>query len=329
MKIGLLGAGNIASTMAATVQGMVKANIPDIEAWAVAARDLNRAQTMADTYGFSHAYGSYEELVNDPEVDLVYIATPHSHHYLHAKICLEHGKNVLCEKAFTVNAAQAKELQTLAKEKNLLITEAIWTRYMPSRKMVSELLDSGAIGTPKVLTANLGYLLQHKERLHKPELAGGALLDVGLYPINFAMMAFGDDYLTASGVAVLTDLGVDERENVVMTWGDGKMAVLMADMHALTDRMGVISGDKGYMEIQNINNPEEIRIYDTQRSLVACYEVPPQITGYEYEVIACRDALEEGRLECPEMPHSTTLRIMELMDGLRRSWGVSYPCEGV
>lgn len=328
MKIGLLGAGNIASTMAGTIEGMVKANIPGIEAWAVAARDLDRAQAMADKYGFSHAYGSYEELVNDPEVDLIYIATPHSHHYAHSKLCLEHGKNVLCEKAFTVSAPQANALQTLAKEKGLLITEAIWTRYMPSRKLISDLLADGVIGTPTVLTANLGYVLQDKERLHKPELAGGALLDVGLYTLNFAMMAFGDDFETASGTAVLTDLGVDERDNLVLTWKDGKMAVLMADMHALTDRMGVISGDKGYMEIQNINNPEEIRIFNTNRELIARYDVPAQISGYEYEVLACRDALAEGRLECPEMPHATTLQVMELMDSLRKSWGVVYPCEG-
>lgn len=327
MKIGLLGAGGIAKVMGNTVAGLVKANTPGIEAWSVAARDLSRAQALADEYGFQKAYGSYEELVSDPEVDLIYIATPHSHHYEHAKLCLEHGKHVLCEKAFTVNAPQAQALQKLAKEKGLLITEAIWTRYMPSRKMISDILASGVIGKPSTLTANLGYVLYHSVRMHDPALAAGALLDLGVYPINFAMMAFGDDFETASASAVFTDRGVDQRDNIVMTWKDSRMAVLMTDMHALTDRQGVISGDKGYLEVQNINNPEEIRVYDLARKLVAKYAVPEQISGYEYEVLACRDALAEGRLECPEMPHATTLQVMELMDSFRKSWNMVYPCE--
>ena len=132
----------------------------------------------------------------DPQVDLVYIATPHSHHYLHAKMCLEAGKNVLCEKAFTVNADQARKLFALAKEKNLLITEAIWTRYMPSRKMIDDIISSGVIGEVTAVTANLNYAISEVERIRKPELAGGALLDVGVYTINFASMVLGDSYFS-------------------------------------------------------------------------------------------------------------------------------------
>ena len=150
MKIGILGAGGIAVQMAKTVAGM-----KDVENYAVAARSLERAQAFVEKYGFSKAYGSYEEMLADPQVDLVYIATPHSHHYLHAKMCLEAEKNVLCEKAFTVNADQARKLFALAKEKNLLITEAIWTRYMPSRKMIDDIISSGVIGEVTAVTANL------------------------------------------------------------------------------------------------------------------------------------------------------------------------------
>ena len=135
MKLGILGAGGIASTMAKTVAGM-----KDVEAYAVAARDLERARVFAQKYEVKKAYGSYEEMLADDEVELVYIATPHSHHYLHAKMCLEAGKHVLCEKAFTVNAEQAQKLFDLAKEKKLLITEAIWTRYMPSRKLINDII---------------------------------------------------------------------------------------------------------------------------------------------------------------------------------------------
>ena len=174
MKLGILGAGGIASTMAKTVAGM-----KDVEAYAVAARDLGRAQVFAQKYEVKKAYGSYEEMLADDEVGLVYIATPHSHHYLHAKMCLEAGKHVLCEKAFTVNGEQAQKLFDLAKEKKLLITEAIWTRYMPSRKMINDIIESGVIGEVTAVTANLSYTVSHVERIRKSELAGGALLDVG------------------------------------------------------------------------------------------------------------------------------------------------------
>ena len=327
MKIGLLGAGRIANTMATTIAGLVARGEPGIEAWSVGARDYDRAAALAKEFGFAKAYGSYEELLSDPEVDLIYIATPHSHHYEHVKLCLEHGKNVLCEKAFTVNAAQAREVLSLAESKGLLLTEAIWPRYMPSREMIDGILARGEIGTPLSLTANLNYELHDKERMLEPSLAGGALLDLGVYPINFAMMAFGDDPASISGVAVLTDKGVDARESITMTWADGRMAVLHADMLTQSNRMGVINGTKGYLEVQNINNPEEIRVYDMDYNLVKKYEIPAQITGYEYEVLACRDALAAGQIECAAMPHATTIQVMELMDSLRKSWNVVYPFE--
>ena len=201
MKIGILGAGGIAVQMAKTVAGM-----KDVENYAVAARSFERAQAFAEKYGFSKAYGSYEEMLADPQVDLVYIATPHSHHYLHAKMCLEAGKNVLCEKAFTVNADQARKLFALAKEKNLLITEAIWTRYMPSRKMIDDIISSGVIGEVTAVTANLNYAISEVERIRKPELAGGALLDVGVYTINFASMVLGDKQQILYGKGYIEDV---------------------------------------------------------------------------------------------------------------------------
>ena len=136
MKMAIMGAGSIAIKMANTINGM-----PDVEAYAIGARDLERAQAFAQQYNFTKAYGSYEEMLKDEEIDLVYIATPHSHHYKCVKMCLEAGKHVLCEKSFTVNAAQAREILAMAEEKKLLLTEAIWTRYMPSRKMINDIID--------------------------------------------------------------------------------------------------------------------------------------------------------------------------------------------
>lgn len=324
MKMGILGAGGIAGTMAGTIREM-----PQVTSWAVASRSLEKAEKFAKQYGFEKAYGSYEELVSDPELDLIYIATPHSHHYEHIKLCLEHGKNVLAEKSFTQNAAQAKEVLAMAEEKGLLLTEAIWTRYMPMRKKLDEILASGVIGKPSSLYATLSYPIMDKERIHEPSLAGGALLDIGVYPINFASMVFGDDVKEVKATAVLTDKGVDGIIQITLIYQDGKMAVLHADANSASNREGAIYGEKGYIMVQNINNCEGIRVYNKNHELIAEYETPKQISGYEYEVEACMEAMEKGALECPQMPHSETILIMELMDSIRKQVGVIYPGENL
>lgn len=326
MKTAILGAGNIAKSMAAALRGLQKRG-ENVEPYAVGARELSRAEAFAREQGFEKAYGSYEELVSDPEIDLVYVATPHSMHCEHMRLALEHGKNVLCEKAFTMNAGQAEEVIALAEKKGLLLAEAIWPRYMPSRQMILDLIDSGAIGTVTSLSANLGYPLTHVERLVRPELCGGALLDLGVYPLNFACMAFPGEIRDVASACVKWETGVDAQNSFTLTFEDGRMAVLYSSMLVQSDRLGVINGDKGYMEVQNINNPEEIRIFDLQRNCIRTIPVPEQINGYEYEVLACREALEKGWTECPQMPHAETLRMMKVMDGLRKSWGVIYPME--
>lgn len=263
-------------------------------------------------------------MLADPLVDLVYIATPHSHHYLHAKMCLEAGKNVLCEKAFTVNADQARKLFTLAKEKNLLITEAIWTRYMPSRKMIDDIISSGVIGEVTAVTANLNYAISEVERIRKPELAGGALLDVGVYTINFASMVLGDKLKDVQATAIFRE-GVDMLDTIAMVFEGDRMATLQCGAREISDRMGSIFGTKGYIQVQNINNPEKITVFDKEHKEVAAYMPPAQITGYEYEVEACARAIAQGEKECPEMPHDETVRVMEIMDGIRKSWGYEIP----
>ena len=322
MKFSILAPGGIAHKLAAAVD-----KLEGVEAYAVASRDYRRAKDFADKWGYQKAYGSYEEMLKDPEVELVYVATPHSHHYQYAKMCLEYGKHVLVEKAFTVNAKQAEELIRISKEKNLLLAEAIWTRYMPSRKMIDELVDSGVIGKVTSLTANLGYTIDHVERMQNPELAGGALLDLGVYPINFALMTFHSEVKDITTTAVMSPKGVDWINSVTLTFEDGKMAVLHSNMLVTTDRQGVIFGSNGFIEVQNINNCEEIRVYNKEREMIGKYQVPEQINGYEYEVLSCMKAIREGKCECPEMPHEETLRVMKLMDEIREIWGMKYPCE--
>ena len=324
MKMAILGAGIIARSMAETINGM-----KEVTSYAIASRDYKKSEAFAKEFGFAKAFGSYEEMLSDPEVDLVYVATPHSLHYEHVKLCLNHGKHVLCEKAFAINSKQTEEMFALAIKKNLLLTEAIWTRYMPLRKTLDDIITSGVIGKVSMLTANLGYVSDHISRLIEPSLAGGALLDLGVYPLNFALMAFGNDIERVISTAVLTDKGVDAQNSITLVYKDGKMAVLNSTILSQTDRKGIISGSKGFLVAENINNCERIRVYDLNRKELASYEAPKQITGYEYEVTACIKAIEEGKLECAAMPHAETLRVMRLMDSLRKEWGVIYPGESI
>ena len=321
-NIGIIGSGNIAGVMADTIKRM-----KNVRLYAVASRSKVKADVFAEKYGCKKAYGSYEELASDSKVDLVYIATPHSEHYENAKLCLLNGKPVLCEKAFTANAAQAKELIRISQERRVLLAEAIWTRYMPMLATIREVLGSGIIGEPKTLTANLGYLIERVARLQEPALAGGALLDVGVYTLNFASMIFGDDIETIESSCTYTKTGVDEQNSITIYYKDGRMAVLNSSMISLSDRKGIIYGTKGFAIIENISNYESITVFDPRYKELASYKRPRQISGYEYEVEACIKALENGEIECGEMPHSEIIRMMEIMDGLRAKWGIVYPFE--
>lgn len=321
-KIGIIGSGWIAEKMAITLNGM-----QGVEKYAVASRSSEKAEAFARKWEFLKAFGSYEALTDDPDVDLIYIATPHSLHYEQAKMCINKGKPVLCEKAFTANAREAEALLDLAHREKVFITEAIWTRYMPLSMKIQQLLKEGIIGTPYMLSANLSYPVAYKERIQRPELAGGALLDLGVYALNFAAMAFGSDIKETHSFCQLTESGVDAQENITLLYNDGKMASLQAGIYAKSDRMGVISGDKGHLIVENINCPEAVRVIDADYKTIAVHEAPRHITGYEYQVYASIEALENGWLESPYMPHAETLRIMKQMDALRKEWGVKYPCD--
>ena len=320
MNISILGAGKIATAMATTLQPL-----KGVTCYAVASRNMNKAQVFADKYGFAKAYGSYTDMLDDPEVELVYIATPHSHHYEHIKMCLEHNKHVLCEKAFTANARQAEEVLRLAEEKGLLLTEAMWTRYMPMRQKIVDVINSGVIGTPTSLACNLGYSIEHVDRITNPYLCGGALLDLGVYVLNFAAMIFGNDITAMTANCVKYKTGVDAQETIMLSYADGKMASLYVTFLAQTDRRGFINGTNGYIEIENINNFESIRVYNLERKVVAEYAAPTQVTGYEYEVQSAIKAIENHEIECPEMTHYDTLLMMQLMDNIRAAWGIKYP----
>ena len=322
MKIGVLGCGNIAATLSKTF-----AKMEDVECYAVASRSLEKAKEFAAKNGFSTCYGSYEQLVSDPDVDLVYVATPHSRHFEDMKLCVEHKKPVLCEKSFTMNAREAEEIVRLSEESGVYVAEAIWTRYMPSRKMIDDMISSGIIGEVKMLTANLSYDICKNKRIVDPELAGGALLDVGVYGLNFALMHFGNDIEKIESSVSMTDTGVDGVETITVHFKGDRMAVLTHGIYARSDRKGIFYGDKGYIVVENINNPKSISAFDTDDNLIKQEIVPPQISGYEYEVYEAMKLIKDGACESISMPHKESVFVMKLMDDIRASWGLVYPKE--
>ncbi len=322
IRVGIIGAGWIAHKMAIALSPLT-----DAEVIAIASRSKDKAKEFADNYSIPRAYGSYEELVCDKDVDLVYIATPHSHHYPHARLALEHDKPVLVEKAFTANAREAEELINLAHQRGVFITEAIWTRYMPLSLKVKEIMESGMIGEPRILTATLCYMMEQKERIVKPELCGGALLDLGVYVLNFARMYFGTDIIRTVSNVHLGPTGMDMMESISLSFADGKMANLQSGALTLNDRQGIISGTEGYIRVDNVNCPELIEVYRNYELVQRISRPQDMVNGYEYQVLECKRCLEQGLIESPMMPHAETLSIMRQMDALRKEWGVKYPMD--
>lgn len=319
VKVGIMGCGNIAGMMATTLKKAKGAKL-----YAVASRSAEKAARFAAEHDCKLSYGSYEELCADKDVQLVYIATPHSEHLAGMKLAMEHGKHVLCEKAFTLNEGEAREAVDLAKEKGVLLCEAIWPRFMPFVQTIKETIAEGWIGTPQVLTANLGYLIHDKERLFDPALGGGALLDVGIYPLTFASLIFGDEITSVTASGTKNRLGADERDVISLTYADGRVADIMCTTRAVTDRRGIIYGDKGYMVVDNINNFEGLTVYDLRHEVQLKKKRPRQHTGYEYEVSACAKAIREGKTLCEEAPPELSITMMRLMDTIRKQIGVVY-----
>lgn len=323
LKVGIIGAGWIAEKAAITLNGLTQC-----DCYAIASRTLEKAEAFATQWQMEKAYGSYTELINDPDVDLVYVATPHSHHYDVTKEALLAGKPCLVEKAFMANYRQAKEIIDLAKSQKVFLAEAIWTRYQPVVKMMRELIAS-RIGTPRLVTATLGYSMGEKPRIMRPDLCGGALLDLGVYALNFVRMFFDADIVSIESQCVKSKTGMDLTNAISLILSDGVLCNLQTSAACVGDNIGVVAGTDGNLIIDNINNPQKITVNGPDRTYIETIHVPQQITGYEYQFMACREALIEGLLEPREMPHEETLYIMQLMDDLRRKWGVHYPMDEV
>jgi predicted dehydrogenase len=322
MKVGIIGTGWIAEKAAITLGGL-----DQCEAYAVGSRTLATAEAFAKKWDIPRAYGSYSELIADSNVDLVYVGTPHSHHYDVTKDAIMAGKPCLVEKAFMANVRQTREIISLAHEKNVFLAEAIWTRYQPVVQMVRDLINSGRIGNPRLVTATLGYSMGDKPRIMRPDLCGGALLDLGVYALNFVRMFFPADIVSIDGTCVKSATGMDITNAMTIVLADGVLCNLQSSASCVGDNIGVIAGTQGNLIIDNINNPQTITVNGPDRTYVETIRVPQQITGYEYQFLACRQALIDGLLEPREMSHAETLYIMQLMDNLRRKWDVRYPMD--
>ena len=321
LRVGIIGAGWIAEKAAITLDGLA-----NCEAYAIASRSKEKAEAFAEKWKIRKAYGSYSELIADPSVDLVYVATPHSHHYDVTREAFLAGKPCLVEKAFMANLRQAKEIVELARERKVFLAEAIWTRYQPVVKMMRDLISS-RIGTPRLVTATLGYSMGDKPRIMRADLCGGALLDLGVYALNFVRMFFDADIVSITSQCVKSQTGMDLTNAMTLVLSDGVLCNLQSSAACVGDNIGVIAGTDGNLIIDNINNPQKITVNGPDRTYIETIRVPQQITGYEYQFIACRQALIDGLLEPKEMPLEETLYIMELMDGLRKDWGVKYPMD--
>ena len=322
LKVGIIGTGWIAEKAAITLNGQ-----DGLQAYAVGSRTSEKAQAFADKWGVAKAYGSYSELIADDEVDLVYVGTPHSHHFDVTMEALQKGKPCLVEKAFMANYEQSLKVVELARSKKVFLAEAIWTRYQPIVPLVRQMMAEGRIGTPRLITATLGYSMGNKPRIMRPDLCGGALLDLGVYGINFVRMFWPKRIVSTVSQCVKSDTGMDITNAISFVFEDGLLANIQSSASCVGHNEGVIAGTEGSLVVDNINNPQTLRVYGPDRTFIEEIHVPKQITGYEYQFLACQRAIDEGLTETPYMPLGETLNVMNIMDGLRRQWGVRYPMD--
>ena len=328
LRWGVLGPGNIARSFAEALRDGTRQVVT-----AVGSRSLERARGFAADYDVPTAHGSYEELVSDPDVDVVYIASPHSEHRDHALLAIEAGKPVLVEKAFTRNAAEAREVLDAAATRGLFAMEAMWSRFLPHIDVVRRSLEEGLLGDVHTVIADHGQQLypDGPERLASPLLAGGALLDLGIYPLSFAGLVLGGfEGITATGT--LTPEGVDAQISIAVTTASGAHGLLGTSMLTKTPTTAAVCGTRGRIEVDgDFYGPNTIRLCGTgiDADVVDTFEPHEgdMHRGLRYEAAEVARCVHAGVRESALLPHAETLRLMEAMDEVRRQVGVRYPGE--
>lgn len=319
LRWGIIGAGSIARDQVSDMHrhGFTVA--------AVAARDLSKARAWAAEMNVPTAYGSYEELATDPEIDAVYVATVHPAHAGAARIALEGGKHVLVEKPFTMDAAEARELVELAASKNLVILEAMWTRWLPHMVRIREILAEGLLGEVRTVLADHDQANEHVPRMHEPELGGGALLDLGIYPVSFAWDVLGAPD-TVMAHAALTPAGLDREVGIILGYPSGAHAVLHAQMSGLGPNRAAIVGTQGRIEIEPVWYKQvAFTRYDAAGEIVERFDERAEGRGMNFQAAELERLVAAGKLEGDALPASQSVAIMETLDEVRRQIGVTYP----
>ncbi len=323
IRWGILGTGRIAGDLATALQV-----IPDAHLVAVGSRSQESADAFAAKFSIRNAHSSYENLVKDPEVDVIYVATPHPMHKENTFLALSHGKHVLCEKPFALNSKDAESMIAFAREKKLFLMEAMWTRFFPLMEKLREILASGAIGKIQLFSADFGFRGPNDPsgRLMNPELGGGALMDVGIYPISFSSMILGTpDRITS--MAQLGETGVDESSAFLLGHPGGAISSLYTAIRTDTPHEATIMGEKGHIRIHShFWCPQKMTI-TLEGQDPEVIEMPIESNGYQFEAMEVMKCIREGALESSIIPHNETVSILKTLDTIRLEWGLKYPGE--
>ena len=324
IKWGIIGTGNIARAFAEGLAG-----VPEAELYAVASRTPDKAEDFAKRFGFGRAYGSYDELFSDSSVDVLYIATPMASHYDICISALENGRNVFCEKSVTLNAAQLRDILALAAEKKLFFCEAMWMKCRPAYLKMKDWISSGRIGSIRCIKADFSNFVPYDEnsRLFRADCGGGALLDVTVYPLTLIHDLLGDPDEIQSA-AHIGHNGVDLSNSLILRYKNGTFASVDSGMEMPLRNNAVISGTDGVIVFGDcFFCSDNVSLYDRELRLIERSDHPARVNGYEYEIEEVHRCLSSGLTESPLIPHSATLEVMEMMDGLRREWGMRFPQE--
>ncbi len=324
VRWGIIGTGRIARSFAEALRGNGSVM------GAVASRSIEKAEKFAEEFGFEKAYGSYEELANDDSIDIVYIATPMSAHHENTLLCLNSGRNVLCEKSIALNCAQAEEMFALAHEKGLFLMEAMWMKFRPSFLKVKQWVDDGRIGKVQFIKADFNNFVPYDkdDRLFKADCGGGALLDLSVYPLTFVTSLLGEPVNISSHAHIGRD-GVDLSNEITLEFEGGAFAATTSGFEVQNRNNAVIAGDKGSILLGDwFFCSAECTLYDLDGNPVEERLFPPEINGYEYEIREAERCIESGLKESPLVPKESTMQVMAIMDRCREMWGMKFPQEG-
>lgn len=323
IRWGILGTGNIAKLFATGL-----GSAPGAILAAVGSRTQEKADEFGDRFGIPRRHASYEALAADPDLDVIYVSTPHTLHRDATILCLAGGKAVLCEKPFALNAGQAAAMIDTARSRGLFLMEAMWSRYYPAMARARELLAAGVIGEPRILQADLGFRarVNPQGRLFDPALGGGALLDIGVYPVSLASMVFGTPSDIASQ-ATMGETGVDEQNAILLRYPGGQLAVLSSAIRTNTPHEATIMGTEGVLRIgQDWHKSTWVGVTRPGQPEERT-SLPIEGNGYNYEAIEVMDCLRAGKRESAIMPLDETLAIVRTLDAIRAQWGLRYPGE--